>query len=150
MSSSRGLAEQLGRRTLNRRMIYVPQADWPSIRRGAKEEFRGSGAAWGLDDLPFPVALYSTVRNGGYEVRMAVLTACWKEPLGAISAESLEAEGHESLADFRQWWVNNRRPNFNVLQNVTVFRVRPWQDQDSDEMAHVLLDRLYPPKVFRR
>ena len=72
-----------------------------------------------------------------------VLEKVWREPLGAISPESLEAEGFESFAAFRRHWVIREKRYFPPLRMTTAYRVRPWTDADADFMGEQLLEHLY-------
>jgi hypothetical protein len=72
-----------------------------------------------------------------------VLEAVWREPLGAISPESLAAEGFESFAHFRRAWCIREKRLFRPLHMTTAFRVRPWESDDDRAMADALLKRLY-------
>lgn len=67
----------------------------------------------------------------------------WLEPLGAISPESLEAEGFSSLAEFRRYWMQREQRRFMPTRMVTVYRVRPWQPSDEADFGRMLLRRLY-------
>ena len=71
-----------------------------------------------------------------------MLEECWSEPLGAISGESLTREGFDSMADFRAYWRRRYR-DFKPLTTVQVFRLRPWREDDVDELARKLLGELY-------
>lgn len=130
--------------------LRVPAADWIAVSRGRKREFRASHSAcsalWDVK-TPTPVVAYRVKRIGGqpdYEAKLMVLERRWQEPLGAISKESLEAEGFESLAEFRRYWMRRERRHFTPTRMVTCYRVRTFNaDEDPDEMGRVLFDRLY-------
>jgi hypothetical protein len=126
--------------------LRVPTADWIEVSRGMKMEFTGADGAcsalWNLEP-PTPVVAYRYHKTLGYESELMVLAKKWQEPLGAISAESLEHEGFETLADYRKYWCARERKRFSPLKTVTRYRVRPWLYDDTEQMAQVLLDRLY-------
>jgi catechol 2,3-dioxygenase-like lactoylglutathione lyase family enzyme len=84
-----------------------------------------------------PTADWIAVRHG--QKREGV----WREPLGAVSPKSLEAEGFESFAHFRRAWCIREKRLFRPLHMTTVFRVRRWDSEDERAMADALLERLY-------
>jgi hypothetical protein len=92
---------------------------------------------------PVPVVAYRVDSRGNYDSALMVLEAVWREPRGAISPESLEAEGFESFPHFRRYWCIREKRLFRPLHMATVFRVRPWNSDDDRAMADVLLARLY-------
>ena len=75
---------------------------------------------------------------------LMVLESMWREPLGAISPESLAAEGYGSLAEYRRYWMARERRRFAPTRMITVYDVRPWRgDEDVERFARLLLERLY-------
>lgn len=135
--------------------LRLPRQDWAAITQGAKTEFRSPGGP-GVPPLnllkpPSPVIVYSPPSGfGGGELLHAlmVLEDCTKEPLGAISAESLAAEGFESLAEFRRYWKRRfdrtRRRPWDPTRPISVFWLRPWRgEEDEEHFARLLLERLY-------
>lgn len=128
--------------------LRVPSEDWVPVTRGAKSEFRASPRAvsrlWSVEP-PTPVVAYR-VRGGaagGYDSKLMVLEDKWLEPLGAISQESLEAEGFQTLAEFRRYWMQRERRRFMPTRMVTVYKVRLWQPEDEREFAEMIFRRLY-------
>ena len=79
----------------------------------------------------------------GYDSKIMVLEDLWREPLGAISAESLAAEGFETLDEFRRHWIGRERRLFPPLRITTVYRIRPWTPDDDQAMAECVLRHLY-------
>jgi hypothetical protein len=126
--------------------LRVPSAEWTAVRHGQKREFRSESGKvsqlWNVE-CPVPVVAYRLDSHGRYDSALMVLEAVWREPLGAISPESLEAEGFESFAHFRRAWCIREKRRFRPLHLTTVFRVRPWQPEDERDMADALLGRLY-------
>jgi hypothetical protein len=80
-----------------------------------------------------------------------VLEKTWREPLGSLSEESLTREGfnveelgrERAYQEFRRYMRNRERRPFRPLQEVQVYRVRPWTPDDAEPMAQALLERLY-------
>lgn len=138
-------------RKASTQFLHVPLVDWPAIKAGRKTEFRAVGRhARGHLSLvtPGPVVCFAWRRHGRRDPETALMTleAAWSEPLGAISPESLEREGFESLADFRRYWRDRyfgRQGPFKPLTIVQVYRVRPWAPTDRVDMADALLRHLY-------
>jgi hypothetical protein len=126
--------------------LRVPSSDWIAVRHGKKREFRAESGKvsqlWNVE-CPVPVVAYRLDSHGRYDSALMVLEAVWREPLGAISPESLEAEGFESFAHFRRAWCIREKRLFRPLHMTTVFRVRPWESEDERAMADALLERLY-------
>jgi hypothetical protein len=127
--------------------LRVPTVDWIEVTRGMKTEFRGSpGAVSGLKfvEPPTPVVAYRVDRSHGYDAALMVLEDRWQEELGSISPESLEAEGFETFAEFRRYFVLRERRRFRLTRKVTVYRLRPWDPEaDPRRFADLLLDRLF-------
>lgn len=125
--------------------LRVPAEDWIAVKRGVKREFRGgTGTAtrfFGVE-TPTPVVAYR-VRRADHEAKLMVLERAWQEPLGAISEESLAAEGFESFEEFRRYWTKRARKRFTPTRQVWVYRVRPWDDEDLAWLGARLLRRIY-------
>lgn len=130
--------------------LRVPVADWVSVTRGAKTEFRATPnavtQALALDP-PTPVVAYrvrrSTEPSIAADTKLMVLTDTWQEPIAAISAESLEREGFPDMAHFRRYWMQRTRRRFKPMQMVRVFRVRLFEEEDWERSALALMERLY-------
>lgn len=126
--------------------LRVPYSEWGSVKAGRKREFRASPNAtpqfWDVEP-PMPVVAYAISRQLGYRAQLMVLEEHWREPLGAISPESLAAEGQPDIAHFRRYWMHREHTAFKPTRMVSVFRVRPWQPSDDAGMAERLLERLY-------
>lgn len=136
----------LPRVALSRLYVRVPVAEWIEVKHGTKREFRTGvqnnlHVVNGQIELPTPVVAYS---SPGHDARVMVCTEAWKEPLGAISPESLANEGVETLAEFKQRWCARRERRFNPLKHVVVYRVRPWSQDDEARFAKDFLEKLYP------
>lgn len=128
--------------------LRVPTVEWPAIKRGIKREFRtglGHNKTPKLWDVktPTPVVAYTVSQRGVYDQQLMVLEAAWQEPLGAISPESLAAEGFATLAEFRRHWMRRERKRFPATRQVFVCRLRPWAPDDRQRLGPMLLDRLY-------
>lgn len=130
--------------------LKVPRVDWAAVIAGEKTQWRDTahGPQFDLTDLPRPVVLHSYQKfRRDAEARLAVLESAEREPLGAISPESLAAEGMASLSDFRKYWIerHKRVGYFMPLTTVMVYTVRPWQPDDREHFADKLLTYLYGP-----
>lgn len=126
--------------------LRVPISDWPKVRRGYKTEFRATGKdrasqLWHVTP-PCPVVAYCIVR-GQHQSELMVLEEIWQEPLGAISPESLQREGFESLAEFRQYWMAREHRRFRPTRKAFCYRVRPWIDADREFFAGRFFEHLY-------
>lgn len=135
---------QYGTRTT---FLRVPSVDWNAVKRGLKSEFRMSGRAvtqvWNLT-CPTPVVAYTVNSRGEHQdPLLMVLERTWREPLGAISAESLEREGFPDMAHFRRYWMARQKSRFKPLLEVQVYRVRPFKPEDREPLGLALLDKLY-------
>lgn len=127
--------------------LRVPREDWPLVKRGHKTEFRsGIGRnvtqGWNLV-CPCPVVAYSVSKVTGYDNRLMLLEETWREPLGAITPESLEREGFSSFAEFRRYFMARERRHFTPTREVSAWRLRPWESSDFSAMAESLLKKLY-------
>lgn len=126
--------------------LQVPSGDWASVKQGRKTEFRATGARmtqlWNVV-CPTPVFGYTMRRNVSPEGALLVLEATWREPVGAISPESLEREGFPDVAHFRRYWMNRYKSRFAPMQEVQVYRVRPFAPEDEEKMGLQLLRKLY-------
>lgn len=87
--------------------------------------------------------MYHVPRIREPESKLMVLERTWREPLGAISSESLEREGFESIAHFRRYWMGRQKQRFRPLLEVQVYRVRPFTETDREALGLALLDKLY-------
>lgn len=127
--------------------LRVPARDWPQVRLGYKTEFRagtGKNAVPQLFGVPTPIpAVAYAIRNGRHESQLMVLEACWQEPLGAISPESLRREGFASLAEFRRYWMEREHKRFAPTRHVFAYRVRPFTAADVETSALRIFDHLY-------
>lgn len=125
--------------------LRVPRQDWAAVKIGAKTEFRREGGAHAATrnlKLPTPVVAY-TETAAGHEYKVMVLEETWREPLGAISEESLQREGHPSVAHFRRYFMARTKHRFRPLSPVQVFRLRPLRDGDHEELGRALFTRVY-------
>ncbi len=126
--------------------LRVPRADWAAVKHGAKREFRAASgrhsALWNVA-TPSPAVAYTINTRGEYDGALIVLENVWREPLGAISEESLTAEGFATFPEFRRAWMLREKRRFPPLRMTTVYRVRPWADHDATCMGCALLRHLY-------
>lgn len=128
--------------------IACPSKDWPTVAAGTKTEFRWPGIrkpALNIE-LPTPVLLYTKAGTRRPPARkgLFVLERAWIEPLGALSPESLEREGFDTVPEFRRYWTGRHHGNrFDRYKIVTAYRVRPWRDGDRAHFEAVIFDRLF-------
>jgi hypothetical protein len=126
--------------------VRVPSDDWHAVKGGYKREIRSrqsSLAALHDLSLPLPCVAYRLHPHYGYDAVLMVLEAVWREPLGAISEESIAAEGYPTMAQFRRAWVIREKRRFPLTAPVTVHRVRLCEPDDAAEMGAALLRQLY-------
>lgn len=129
--------------------LRIPAAEWVPITHGKKTEFRATNHAVTQAlklKTPTPVVAYRPAPGRGpdaYDRTLMILEETWQEPLLAISEESLRREGHPDIAHFRRYWMRRTRKRFMPTRKVRVFRVRPWREGDWQDMADVLMTRLY-------
>lgn len=136
--------------TSSTRFLRVPSPDWAAVKHGSKMEFRTAGrvATSGPDriECPTPVVAYTVRPHGQHESQLMVLIATWREPLGAISAESLTMEGFADVEHFRRYWMSRTHRRFRPLTSVQVYRLRPFIYEDNEDLEHMgelLMRRLY-------
>ena len=114
--------------------VRVPSNEWHAAKGGYKREIRSRQssvtALHGLS-LPTPCVAYRLYPQYGYDAALMVLEGAWREPLGAISDESLANEGYATMAEFRRAWVVREKRRFLLLAPVTVHRVRLWTPEDA-------------------
>lgn len=140
------------RKDLRNTRLHIPRLDYNEIRVGAKREYRNYGRRT-FEGLTFPTPAVGYCQrewwqpehlHEGIDTCLLVIEDSWTEPLGAISAESLAAEGFEDIGAFRRYFAE-RYPNggFRALANVIVYRVRPLTDEDEAAFAEAMWTRLY-------
>jgi hypothetical protein len=126
--------------------VRVHSDDWHAVKGGYKREIRSRQSSLtvlqGLS-LPTPCVAFRFHRQYGYDAVLMVLEAVWREPLGAISDESIAAEGYATMADFRRAWIIREKRRFPLLAPVTVYKVRPRTPEDAAGMGEALLRQLY-------
>lgn len=128
--------------------VRVPREDWSLVKRGHKTEFRSSiggdvAQFWGIQP-PMPVIAWTWSKIRGYDHKLMVLEAAWREPVGAISAESLEREGYDSYEEFRRYYMHRERRHFTPTREVQVFRLRQWEHStDFSAFGEAILLKLY-------
>lgn len=141
--------------------LRIPRFDWPSVTTGEKTEFRAAGRhalAASRITFPVPVVGYTVWEHKPKTSRLLLLEHADTEPLGAISEESLAAEGfgdleeirassdarHAAMTEFRRYW-KARHPStgYRPLSKVYVYRVRPLTEDERPEMGLRLLGLLY-------
>jgi len=108
--------------------VRVPSDDWHAVKGGYKREIRSrQSSAGALQSLspPTPCVAWRLHRQYGYDSVLMVLEAVWREPLGAISEESIANEGFATMAEFRRAWVMREKRRFPLLAPVTVHRCGP-------------------------
>lgn len=125
--------------------LRVPAADWPKVKQGIKTEFRATGRGitqlWNVK-TPTPVVGYAHYA-GRWDSRLLVLEDTRQETLGAISPESLEREGFESMAHFRRYWMGRTHRRFPPMARVQVYQVRVFTADDTVVLGSAMLQRLY-------
>jgi hypothetical protein len=137
------------------RSAFVDPIDWIAVISGQKTEWRVYGHANFLDKavFPAPVVAYSPSAADPTIPYTAVLTLeeMWREPLAAITDESLRREGftahedrRENLADFRRYFTA-RYPNggFRPIANVICRRVHPITPDEQEEFMRRHWHHLY-------
>jgi hypothetical protein len=130
--------------------VTVPQRDWPAVAAGTKRELRqplGKVSAPSVTTLklhvPIPVVGYTKAAFG--KTRRVGLLVCerfWMEPLGAISPASIEAEGFETVKEFRAYWRGRYNDRFDRFQRVWCIALRPYEPADEERFKDKLYDLL--------
>lgn len=143
-----GISRRLPQGRARTRVLRVPWGEWARVVAGEKTEVRWSGQGAippGSYTPPEPVVGYTLnpfTRDA--TVRLLVLEETWKEPLSAITAESLQREGCEDIRAFKHYWRNERRNReFLPMRIAFVYRVRPFGAEDRPVFERRLFDRLY-------
>jgi len=156
---SRARHRPIPRATARTTFLRIPRGDWAAVTVGDKTEFRSPGGPGtplrNYLSPPSPVIVYSprTPSGGPLKFTLMALEEVWREPLGAISAESLANEGFESLDTFRRYWkdrFDRRRFAWDPLKPVTVFRLRPWRGEEDDAyFGRLFLERLFKDPIAK-
>lgn len=130
--------------------LRLPRVDWARVLTGEKSEVRAAGRHAlhhnRLTKLPMPVVGYSFQHyRHQAESALLVVERAWSEPLGAISPESLRAEGFDSYRDFRLYWKNRHQSvGYRPQSIVQVVQLRPWdRAEDPERFGRVLLEHLF-------
>lgn len=127
--------------------LQIPDTDWSAVCAGSKRQLRCYRPGRDDDrDEPEPCIFWSPAPFHD-TVRAVLGVVEWRrrEPLGAISAESLRQEGFDTLAEFRTYFIG-RHPQraFRPLDSVMAYAIRPWQDGDEVLAKDWLLARALP------
>lgn len=142
-----GIGRRLPQGRARTRVLRVPWGEWARVVAGDKTEVRWSGQGAippGGYSPPEPVVGYSVNPfTRVAQIRLLVLEATWKEPLNAISEESLEREGCEDVTAFKRYWRDRHNREFLPMRIAFVYRVRPFDAEDRPEFERRLFDRLY-------
>ena len=124
--------------------VRVPHAEWNAVKLGYKREFRtNTSVSLFAVQTPTIVVAYAIDTLGRYEAKLMVLEELWQEPLGAISPESLTAEGFATLAEFRKHWMSREHRRFRPTRNIFVYRVRLADADDLVEQGQRLVELIY-------
>lgn len=137
--STHGLTRQIGACP-----VPVDIMDWPKVSAGVKTEFRHY-LSRPLVVCPRPVILHSPHPHlAEMRSQVVILEENWREPIGAISPESLAREDFADLSEFRRY-VTARWPKlgFRTLKQVQVYRFRLLAADELDEWGRWALVRLY-------
>lgn len=126
--------------------LRVPALDWADVVAGAKTELRTQGRyalMAGRVQAPEVVVGYLVRRYDERREQLLIVEDAWQEPLGAISPESLAAEGYASVGEFRSYWRKRFPGGWKPLSQVQVCKLRPFTPEDREAMAERLLQRIY-------
>jgi hypothetical protein len=144
--SKTGCPRLFGQPKLKTIFLRVPYSEWGLVRDGKKTEFRGSlqqcSQLWNAVP-PLPVVAYAIFPTRGHRTSLMVLEKTWREPLEAITPQSLAREGQPDFAHFRRYWMAREHQTFKARKKVWVYRIRPWEPGDIEEQGQRLLERLY-------
>jgi hypothetical protein len=128
------------------RFLPIFPDDWVAVTRGSKREYR---LPFFLTHLLCPVLAVAWRRRpqGDPETALVVIEEAWREPVGAISVESLEAEGFPKLDHFRRYWMRRTGERFKPLDDIQVLRIHPFEPGDAPTLGLQLLRNLYGPHL---
>lgn len=142
---------QFGALTL---FLRIPRQDWAAVSNGLKTEFRGAANALTRSaeaQAPALIVAYAIDSAGQHQSKLMVLEKTWREPLMAISPESLAREGFPTFAHFRRYWMGRHRRYFEPMRTVQAYQLRLFKPADLDEIGIALAKRLYqqhlPPEL---
>lgn len=126
-------------------LFWVPRRELAELRRGTRTEVRVRDKRRRPTNalvVPCPIVLYSWSEIRTEPDRaLLVLERAWEEPMGAISPESVRAEGFETLKEYRRYWIEERGQFWRPLDVVRCYRFRI--PESLDELADMLLEQLY-------
>lgn len=131
-------------------LLRVPQVDWAPIATSTKTELRTAGRyallSHKVQPPDWPVLGWHRPRFSDRPKTMLLLIdEAWSEPLGAISPQSLAAEGYGSITEFRRYWNARHTRGYRADAIVQVVRLRPATPDDYPAIGRRLLERLYGP-----
>jgi hypothetical protein len=126
------------------RFLPVFEEDWLAVTRGSKTEYR---LPFFLTHLMCPSLAVAWRRRpqGDPDRALVVIEEAWREPVGAISPESLAREGFPALDHFRRYWMRRSGERFKPLSEVQVVRIRPFEPDDAATTGLQLVRNLYGP-----
>lgn len=136
--------------------LRVPRDEHARLSHGDKREVRVKYLVNGRTDefgFPLPLVIWSPGTIGPLKVALVVCEERWREPVGAISTESLRNEGYDcrcgercncgALDRFRRYWKNIRGYRWDPRQPTWVYRLRPWDDSDRRRFAERIIEHLW-------
>lgn len=134
-------------RSASTRFLRIPAVDWPAVAQGEKRQVRllpHGAPRFHAHLLPSPVVGYS---RGSIDIRsaaMLVVESFKVEPLLAISAPDLRAEGFDDIDEYRRYW-NAHRGGFKPMTRVHAYTIRPFEPSECDDFARSIFHHLYGP-----
>ena len=139
------------RRQVSTLYLRVPTDDWARVKIGEKTAFRMPNGSQSVRQqvnrapLPTPVLAYMLTPMPRYDCQLMVLEGHRLEPLYALIGddEALAREGFPTYDHFRRYWRARWFGVWRETELVHVYEVRPWTDDDFEEMGKLLLERLY-------
>lgn len=127
------------------RMLWVPRSDLSDLLAGRKTEIR---LVWRRNSIhqmhfPTPTLLYNAEPPLPPSAGLALLEKAWVEPFGAISGESLQRCGFESVEALKHWWIATYHARARPFDLVRVYQLQPWNAETRERAASGLLEAVY-------